>query len=381
MVADISAVDTLGLPVFISERLHGEPVRLHAGKGLLAEDAEVGAWMEALEHAVSESCSAGEQVVMVPLAQLQAAWPAGLTPDDFAPRLGVSMHSSALVGALPCERLLLDKRGQLAGDGPYLLPAETLLLPAAPHQLGVALFGASSCGLASGNSLSEATLHALLEVLEHDAVAMNQARDSSRHVVSLPAPYPAWAQRWARRGVALRVRQLPSDCGLACFEATLLQADAPPHAAVAHGRGAHLDRNVALARAVCEAAQSRAVALLASRPGMAGADAAAQRLGEPPSPTLLRRAAERARRHHPQVRFDAVPHRPANSVAHGLRTLLRQLDAVGIGPVFRRRLGDDHDAWCQQGLEVVRVVVAGCEPCVGVHPRVGRRQRSRLLGE
>ena len=113
---------------------------------------------------------------------------------------------------------------ELVSGQPVLLPAELVLVPFGGDD-PAPMFGWSTNGLASGNSLEEATLHALLEVLERDTVAMNIARDESRLVAneSLPAPFRRLAVEWAAMGVRLLVRCIPDALGLPCFVAALHQ--------------------------------------------------------------------------------------------------------------------------------------------------------------
>ncbi len=85
---------------------------------------------------------------------------------------------------------------------------------------------------------------------------MNKARDQSQRIdnANLPASFSQLASLWHDMGVELLVRHVPNLLGLPCFEAWLHE---PGSSAVdlAGGSGLHLDRDLALARAVCESAQ------------------------------------------------------------------------------------------------------------------------------
>lgn len=371
-VLDVTRLDHLGLPVFMSVRPRGSAARLHSGKGMTPADARAGALMEAVEYAASESASAAGADRHLPWSGLVAGWPDGLDVVDFAPRLGARVRWRAQVAAVECERLQSRQR--------VGLPAELVLLPMPPRS-GPAVFGSSSNGLASGNTLEEATLHALLEVLERDTVALHLARDASHRLASgsLPQPFLDLSRAWRRRGVALLVRQLPNALGLPCFEAGLHDATAGLASLVlSRGWGLHFDRRVALSRAICEAAQSRLAVILAHRPDVPGGAEAAMRLGPAPAPQttarLLANLAVRGRRVH----FDAVPYEVTPSVREALQSLLRRLPAAGLGPVFRRRLYLGGSPAALRGLQVVKVVVAHSETPVGEHPRMGPRLLARL---
>jgi len=373
-VVDVTSLDCLGMPVFLSVRPDGAVATVHSGKGLLAEDAQVGALMEAVEYSASESASRAAVIWRLPLSRLVDAWPAGLAIADFAPRLGVATRTRRFVPSVSCEII------QAACSA--LLPSELVLLPN-PPQRHHGLFGSSSNGLASGNTLEEATLHALLEVIERDTVALHLGRDESRALVmtSLPPPFKALASAWRRKGVRLHVRYLPNSLGLPCFEAGLYQAAAGlPPLTLSRGWGLHFDRHIAFSRAICEAAQSRLFVIVANRPGLPAAAELSKRLGAPPTPELTARRLARLVDRRRRTRMDAVPNETTDSIRAALQNLLARLPAVGLGPVFRYRFHVDDDPAALKGLHVVKVVVARSETPVGEHPRIGPRLMARLQG-
>ncbi len=373
-VTDITALDVLGLPVFVSMRPDGRTSRIHAGKGLLPHDAAAGAWMEAFECAAAERDSAAAAYASLRLGELAARLPAGLSLADFAPRLGVPLDAHRALQALRCEDLLSLQRP--------LLPAELVALPPPPDDAGQpALFGWSSNGLASGNSLEEATLHALLEVLERDTLAMSTVRGTEVAVdpLTLPEPIAAHAARWQCQGVTLFVRQLPGDFDLPCFEATLYQ---PGHARceLARGWGLHFDREVALSRAVCEAAQSRLCQIHSAQP--ASAPFYGTRIRVDSAEAAQARA--RFRSSLPQggqragVDFRALPDVQHTGIGAALNDLLARLRSRGFEQVFRYRFVADDLA--DADLHAVKVIVPRCETLMGERRRAGPRLMAAAAG-
>ena len=125
------------------------------------------------------------------------------------------------------------------------------------------LFLVSSNGLASGNTVTEATLHALYEVIERDSLV--RARTTAPRLLDLASvdgPARALLDRLAAADADVRVEVLPSPTGTACFRALLWSEMFPVTFA---GSGAHLDRDVALCRALTEAAQSRVTLIAGTR--------------------------------------------------------------------------------------------------------------------
>lgn len=370
-VTEITRLDRLDLPVFAGVRPRGRVLRVHAGKGLSREDARVGAAMEALELAVAEIDSLRPADARCTLAELRSRWPDGLSAEALAPNFGLLPAEGEVLDAVACELL--------GAPGTVLIPAELVRLPA-PDSHAPSAFAWSSNGLASGNSVDEATLHGMLEVLERDAIAMNTPRDASQWLVpaSLPQPLAGMAEHWRRAGIELIVRYVPNEFGLPCFQAWVHEP-ASVDVNLARGSGMHLDRSIALARAVCEAAQSRLSTLHGGRDdvsvffgkydGMPTADRA--RLES----ALLERLRDRSR----SIDFSQVPSWPARSPSGALRSLRRRLASRGFVHVFRHRPDAGLEAMALRGLHVVKIVIARCEALTGSDVRLGPRLRNRVL--
>jgi ribosomal protein S12 methylthiotransferase accessory factor len=371
-VTDITRLDRLGLPVFASVRPRGWTLRVHAGKGLELEEARTGALMEALETEVAEYDAFEPPDETRALGSLESGWPRGLRAEHFAPQVGAELSDQEPWPAVSCE--LLGDGGRPATR--VLLPDQMVRLPW-PGRVGPDAFPWSSNGLASGNSLDEATLHALLEILERDTLALHSAVDASRRLRVLPTPFDAWAERWRSMGIELLVRELPNEFGLPCFEATLHEPDSA-QVNLASGSGLHLDRDIALARAVTEAAQSRLSTLHGGR------DDVTLFYRKYEQAAHEGRIAQEARLHQERsdiarsVSWEDVPNVPIRGTASALTWLLRHMRACAFPWVFRHRLVWPRGLRGRAGLDVVKVVVPGCEMLERHNRRVGPRLRMRL---
>jgi ribosomal protein S12 methylthiotransferase accessory factor len=369
-VTEITRLDRLGLPVCVSVRPRGATLRVHAGKGLRPLEARVGALMEALEFAVADPARAlrrAPRLMSVRAFLEQFAGQHGMV--DFAPTLDVPIALEQQMPVVRCE--------QIGSRRATWMPAELVFVPYVPDR-GASFFGWTSNGLASGNTLDEATLHGLLEVLERDALAMNYACERSRWVEpeTLPEPFRSEIRRWHALGMQLALREVPNEHGLPCFMATLFE---PGSASVnlAGGAGLHLSRETALARAICEAAQSRVGCIHGGREDLVGFYAkytgmqpARRRRAEQ---QLVRQLFDRRR----SVAFDQVQQPAANSglpIARVLNRLLQHLAARGFPSVFRHRFAQSG----LNGLRVVKVIVPGCELADHATRRFGRRLFKRL---
>ena len=369
-VTDITRMDRLGLPVCASIRPRGRTLRVHAGKGLDLDEARAGALMEAVEYAVAEQASAAAADAHISVGEFVAQFGGALRLVDFAPALGQPVTADRRIAAVTCE--------DLCSGQDRLVPAELVHMPW-PADDGPPLFGWSTNGLASGNTLAEATLHALYEVLERDALAMNRAGDNSIAIDnnSLPGSVRAWAAAWQAQGIALAVRQMPNDFDLPCFEAHLHEP-ASTDVNLAGGSGLHAQAPIALARAVCEAAQSRLSFIHGGRDDITGFFAhaaqaartgAAATAGEQQLIASLMDS-------RGAINFNAATPLPLPPT---LAALLERLAARGFGTVLRRQLDLPDGALRRAGLHVVKVVVPRCETVLGNPMRMGPRLLARVL--
>ena len=370
-VTDITRMDRLGLPVFASVRPRGKVLRVHAGKGLHAIEARIGALMEAVEFAVADPDTQTWTARTRTIAELMSSWDDGLRFADFAPRLGADLTPQRAVTTVACEHLRTGRRVDV--------PAELVFFPLALADDHVQ-FGASTNGLASGNTLEEATLHALFEVLERDAISMNKPRDQSTWIEhqSLPAPFKDMANAWHAEGIELAVRSVPNACGLACFEAFVHESGGS-QVNLAGGSGLHPDAHIALARAVCEAAQSRLSHIHGGRDDVTLFYAkysawtpeqlhGAERL-------RLSQIFDQSRRaSFCDVAKASGRMRSPTDLPTLLDDLLQQLKEAGFDAVFRYRF-----PMPVRGLQVVRVVVPRCENIEHQTRRFGPRLMKLLL--
>jgi ribosomal protein S12 methylthiotransferase accessory factor len=372
-ITESTQLDRLGMPVFVAIRPRGCTLRVHAGKGIDALQARTSAAMEAIEYAVAESASAATPRQALEWRQLVENWPPGLGLGDFAPVFAPGGASATRASPVACE--WLGHETQIA------LPAGLVHMPWSEAGAAAA-FGWSSNGLASGNTLEEATLHALLEVLERDAIAMNLARDASGLLSNehLPPVLRAASRRWREEGIELIVRFVPNSFELPCFEA-VLHEPAGMDVNLAVGHGLHTDRHIALARAVTEACQSRLSTIHGGRDditrfyGKYSKGSPAKRVQR--EAQLVRALADPAR----TVSFHDVPHRTHASPRSALARLLRDLGRQGFPHVFRRQLIPAEGREVLAGLHVVKLVVARCEFLTTARgQRIGPRLMKRILG-
>ena len=118
----------------------------------------------------------------------------------------------------------------------------------------------------------EAQIHALCEVIERDATTRwrvaGQPGDTvvAESSVDDPACRHLLAQ-FADAGLAVVMDDITSDLGVATMHATVFEPDGDPSSLIhaTAGMGTHPSRNIALSRALTEAAQSRLALISGAR--------------------------------------------------------------------------------------------------------------------
>ncbi len=166
-LADVTGLDHLGVPVAVCCRPNGRALSVSQGKGLTREQARAGALMESIETWHAETPG---------LAELRAA-PARVAGDPGF--LDLSALSPPRGSRLRPDLPIPWVAGRdLASGRPIMVPAELVELDTTlPAPAGRGCFTLTTSGLASGRTPAEAALHALLELVERDAVTLWGLRD------------------------------------------------------------------------------------------------------------------------------------------------------------------------------------------------------------
>jgi YcaO-like protein with predicted kinase domain len=254
-LARLTDLDRLGIPVWNAVAPNARSIVINQGKGVTDIDAQVSAAMEALERAVAGN---------PPIDKRVTSWTALIDAGGRAERL----HSLTGIGQddiHPDELIEWVAGVDLMRGGTTYVPFAAIRLDRTKDER----FWQSSDGLASGNTLDEATLHGLLERIERDAYALWQVqsrlgRDASCiAAASFADPVVADLEsRIAAAGLKLALFDMTSDIGIPCYSALLGPSDIrtmrqPRYPDVTHGSGAHPNPVRAAIRAITEAAQSR----------------------------------------------------------------------------------------------------------------------------
>ena len=263
-LADVTGLDVVGIPTVCAVRPLSRNLVVSQGKGLTLAAAQASAIMECSEmwHA---------QRHVHPL------------------RWGSVDEVAATAPVADVDRMLLwDEQGSPHGRQFWWVPSYDLLggtrrwVPyeavhcdgRLPKASGEDLFVRGSNGLASGNSALEAVLHALYELVERDQIADWEAlgvpEQAGRRIDPATVLEPGCRDliaRFAAAGIEPMLFDLTFGFGLPTFTCVLRQPPGQLGTPRTYGQGwgTHCMPEIALARALTEAAQYRCTIISGAR--------------------------------------------------------------------------------------------------------------------
>ncbi|MTI06410.1 hypothetical protein E1180_12875 [Roseibium denhamense] len=368
-VANVTGLDTIGLPVVAVYRPNARSLSVSQGKGLNLDSARVSGIMEAIEGYHAEH-------VTLPLRHAHFA---ELSEDGSV--IDVA-GLPRMVGGIfdPFRPILWCQGTELNSGRSTWVPFETVhtnfSYPLPPTSGN---FQMSSNGLASGNHWLEAVSHGICELIERDALTLwaetggPESSECRLDLATVDDPDCRFAiDLLSAANQAIGVWDISTDIGLPVFSCTIADRD-PNHLGqfyCSHGSGCHLTRDVALLRALTEAAQTRLTFIAGAR------DDAHRDFFE------AARNPDRVGKHRDQIEsgvsksmrtFSSAPSFAHSTFEEDVSCLLQKLGRVGLSQVVAVDLGGR-----VPGIEVVRVIVPGLE---GLHDApgycVGKRSLAR----
>ena len=351
-VANVTGLDVLNVPVVVVCRPNSRSLSVAQGKGPTLDAAKASGLMESIEFHHAERISlplklgsfhdlrfSHDVIDMDTLAR-----PAGTLYDDRA-------------------KLLWIEGFDLIGHEVVWIPYELVHMDCTvPMPTGSGCFHLSSNGLASGNHLLEAISQGLCEVVERDGYVRwdgleEAAQDRTRVDLSTVDDERCLEvlDRFESAGFEVAVWDMTSDVGAPTFRALIWERDPRAIGAMgsSSGMGCHASRNVALLRALTEAAQTRVTWISGARDDLFRKDFDAMRTHRE-VPKAAPPRAEGGSTSWALRSFQSVASHDFDTFDEELAWLLERLRAVGIERAVVVDLTQPG-----LGIPVVRVVVPG----------------------
>jgi YcaO-like protein with predicted kinase domain len=361
-IADVTGLDPVGIPVVMVCRPNSRSVAVSQGKGIDLASARASGLMESAELYHAETITLPLRLATYEELRYQH----NVVEVDELPR-GSDSRFHPNLRLLWCEG-----RDLLSGEHVFVPYEMVHMNYTTPFPDGHGCFNASSNGLASGNEVVEAISHGICEVVERDATTLWKLRgeeklDNNRlDLESVDEPIcQEILGKLERAGLSVAVWDITSDIEIAAFACFIVPRDdsAMWHCAAAAGYGCHPVRQVALVRALTEAAQSRLTVISGLRDDF-WHDAYDQLL----DPDLVKAMRHRLLASAPARRFRDIPNRDGETLEDDVEWELKCVRKAGTRRVVVVDLTKP-----EFGLPVVRVIVPGLEPILGPGYVPGRR--------
>ena len=249
---DITDKDNLGIPVFSVDRQKtalGKP-KYYNGKGVTREQAEASAVMESIERYSAEQREDDE----IAYGTYEQACEVMMTvnPVDLILPIPTLDH-------LQGQTIAWVRGFEMFTGCQILVPACAVYYPYEPDG-DFQLFRWHTNGIASGNTMEEAILHALFEDIERDAWSIAEYNDRTnadiiiRDKDSVPAKL---IEKFEAQGIEIHLKDLTSDLGIPTIGASADDTVTKDPELLCIGVGTHLNPQIAAIRAITEVAQSR----------------------------------------------------------------------------------------------------------------------------
>ena len=364
-VANVTGLDVVGIPVVQAARPNARSNAVSQGKGIDLDAAKASAVMEAIETYHAERIRTATRFASAE----ELAGDVRVVDVRRLPQVAGSRYRADL------DMLWIEGLDLFSNERVWL-PYETVHARyRLPYPPGSGCFPMSTNGLASGNNWLEAVIHGLSEAIERDAAArfeLDPGDWMSARIDLSSVDDPdcrTLIEMFERAGIMVAAWDITSPMGLPAFLCHALELDTGPRLVPrpADGQGCHLDKAVALMRALTEAAQARVTVISGARD-----DISRDRYGPDYDGGEIDAWRRTLQSYPGQRRFADIPDVATPTFDADLALILDRLRACGIAEVVVVDLSPPDDA----PFVAVRVVVPGLaapgnESRRPGHPRTG----------
>ena len=249
---DITEMDNIGIPVFSIYRDSTAKGTFgnYNGKGATKEQAMASAVMEALER-YSAEVREDDEIIYGTYEQAKAN---GLTVNPYDLILPMNVLNYVQDAQIAWTEGFEMFRGE-----PVWVPACEAFYPYYPDG-DLQLYRFHTNGLAAGNTMEEAILHALFELIERDAWSIAEFNEYANADIEIDDENSvAWTllKQFEENGVEIHLKDLTSDIGIPTIGAAADDVRTKDPELLTIGVGTHLNPEIACIRALTEVAQSR----------------------------------------------------------------------------------------------------------------------------
>ncbi|MBV9576817.1 MAG: YcaO-like family protein [Gammaproteobacteria bacterium] len=260
-VANVTGLDNIGIPVAICIRPNSKHLSVSQGKGISWQLAQISSIMESIEGYHSENPTHPELIGIY--TQLQNHLDL-LDPYEVCKGFFEYDVRNLELGWVKGTDLITRRV--------VYVPHGAICLDSSKLHIESTIFNPSSNGLASGNTIIEALLHGLYEIIERDALSnwkrfsKNDKYVTQIELCSIQSDINReLIDKFLKAGQKIRIWDITSAINVPAYYCTITDSDNIKSLGTFYGSGAHLYKEIALSRALLEAAQSRLTFITGTR--------------------------------------------------------------------------------------------------------------------
>ena len=261
---DITHLDRVGVPVVTATRPSAGlgAISVYSGKGATEIQARISAIMESVERCFAEipETNVDFRDKTVDTDRIIETY------EDLEDANAIDPETLLLPEPItPGTRLEWMSGWDILNDCEMLVPANAVYHP---YVRGMFMFRSNTSGLASGNTIEEAIVHGLLEVIERDAISIAEySRNVGTEIVLQEDDGEVYdlKNKFESNGIPVKLWLLPSITGIPVVVAALDDIKTKDPTMLVMGAGAHLSPEHAIFRALTEAAQFRLAQISGAR--------------------------------------------------------------------------------------------------------------------
>ncbi len=269
-ITEITHLDRIGLPVFSAIRPTSQDgaISIYGGKGISVEHAKASAMMEGFERYSAEKQN--ENTVTGSISEI-------FTKGNVIDIETLNLPKDFKKENIDSLNLEWNICHDLISGEDYYVPSNAIYHPYVSNDNTVqSLFKSNTNGLASGNSLDEALLHGMFEVIERDAWSIFELTHKNSSQIDLDSIESDVVNdallKFSENKINIKLMDLTADINVPTIAASADDTLLKDAGLLTLGIGTHLDPEVAILRALTEVAQSRATQIHGAREDTVRAD-------------------------------------------------------------------------------------------------------------
>jgi putative methanogenesis marker protein 1 len=330
-IANITDLDRVGIPVFSAIRPSAAAgaISIYSGKGATETNARISAIMESFER-----CLAEQPEVSINLSGVKLNTETVTGTYESLCESYPTLYPDALLLPQPISEftsLEWVKGEDILNDVEVFVPANAVFHPYDPKS-GNKLMRSNTNGLASGNTIEEAILHGLLEVIERDSLSIAEYTRNPGKEIELTEKDGLnfkLKRKMEEAGINVKVWLLDSDIDIPTVVTALDDLILKDPALLVMGAGSHLSPEIAVTRALTEAAQSRVVQIHGARE-----DTDREQVVRTFGYDHMKRMNSYWYEDLEKVHMDELEDNSNNTPAANIRTVLEKLDGIADGAII-----------------------------------------------